>query len=63
METIRIYTVVVIDASAFENGGKLTIDIEIGREEGEAAFYLFDGDTELSTEEETPKDMLTWVWG
>ncbi len=57
------YTVVVIDASAFENGGKLTIDIEIGREEGEAAFYLFDGDTELSTEEETPKDMLTWVWG
>ena len=57
------YTVVVIDASAFENGGTLTIDIEIGREEGEAAFYLFDGDTELSTEEETPKDMLTWVWG
>ena len=57
------YTVVVIDATAFENGGKLTIDIEIGREEGEAAFYLFDGDTELSTEEETPKDMLTWVWG
>ncbi len=57
------YTVVVIDATAFENGGTLTIDIKIGREEGEAAFYLFDGDTELSTEEEKPKDMLTWEWG
>ncbi|MYH81920.1 hypothetical protein F4009_14290 [Candidatus Poribacteria bacterium] len=57
------YTVAVIDATAFENGGTLTIDIKIGREEGEAAFYLFDGDTELSTEEEKPKDMLTWEWG
>ncbi len=57
------YTVVVIDTTAFENGGTLTINIEIGREEGEAAFYLFDGDTELSTEEEKTKDMLTWTWG
>lgn len=57
------YTVVVIDATAFENGGTLSIDFEIGREEGEAAFYLFDGDTELSTEEESPKDKITWVWG
>jgi hypothetical protein len=57
------YTVVVIDATALENGGTLTIDIGIGREEGEAAFYLFDGDKELSTEEESPKDKITWVWG
>lgn len=57
------YTEVVIDATAFENGGTLTIDFEIGREEGEAAFYLFDSDKELSTEEESPKDMLTWEWG
>ena len=57
------WTVVTIDTTAFEKGGTLTIDIEIGREEGEAAFYLFDGDTELSTEEESPKDMLTWEWG
>ena len=57
------YTVIVIDATAFENGGTLTVGIEIGREEGEAAFYLFDGDTELSTEEEKPRDMLTWEWG
>ena len=57
------YTVVVIDATAFENGGTLSIDLEIGREEGEAAFYLFDGNTELSTEDESPKDKITWVWG
>ena len=57
------YTAIVIDATAFENGGTLTVDIEIGREEGEAAFYLFDGDTQLSTEEEKPRDMLTWEWG
>ena len=58
------YTVVVIDATAFEETAcTLTIDVKIGREEGEAAFYLFDGDTELSTEEEKPKDMLTWTWG
>ena len=52
------YTVVVIDATAFENGGTLTIDIEAGRDEGEGGFYLFDCDSELSTEEKTPKDML-----
>ena len=57
------WTVVIIDTTAFEKGGTLTIDIEIGREEGEAAFYLLDGDTELSTTEGVPKDMLTWVWG
>ena len=57
------YTEVVIDASAFENGGTLIIDFEIGREEGEAAFYLFDGDKELSTEEESSKDKITWEWG
>ena len=57
------YTIIVIDATVFKSGGTLTIDIEIGREEGEAAFYLFDGDKELSTAEESPKDMLTWEWG
>ena len=56
------YTVVVIDATAFEDGGTLTIDIEVGRDEGEGGFYLFDGDSELSTEEETPKDMLARTW-
>ena len=57
------WSVVTIDTTAFENGGTLTIDIEIGREEGEAAFYLLGSDAELSTTEGAPKDMLTWVWG
>ena len=57
------WTVVVIDATAFGNGGTLTIDIEIGREDGEAAFYLLDNDKELSAKEGLPKDKITWVWG
>lgn len=56
------YTVVVIDTTAFENGGELTIDIEVGRDEGEGGFYLFDGDNDLSTDEKAPKDMLAWTW-
>ena len=44
------YTVVVIDTRAFEDGGTLTIDIEVGRAEGEGSFFLFDGNSELSTE-------------
>ena len=57
------WTVVVIDTTAFGNGGTLTIDVEIGREDSEAAFYLLDGDKELSTEVTVPKDKITWVWG
>ena len=57
------YTVVVIDATAFENGGTLIIDIEVGRDKGDGEFYLFDGDSELSTDEKTPKDMLARTWG
>lgn len=58
-----IYTVIVIDVSAFENGGVLTIDVEVGREDGEGEFYLLDGNTELPTEEKIPKDdILTWIW-
>lgn len=56
------YTVVLIDTTEFEDGGTLTIDIEVGRDGGEGAFYLFDADSELSTEEETPKDMLAQRW-
>ena len=57
------YTVVVIDARAFENGGTLTIDIDIGREDGGGRFYLFDGNSELSTAEKFPKDKLAWTSG
>ena len=63
VENHQDWTVVTIDTTPFEKGGTLTIDIEIGREEGEAAFYLFDGDRVPSTTEGVPKDMLTWVWG
>ena len=56
------WTVVVIDTTDFENGGTLVIDIEVGRDEGEGGFYLFEGDTELSTAEETPKNTLARIW-
>ena len=56
------YTVVMIDTTDFENGGTLTIDIETGRGEGEGGFCLFDGDSELSTEEKIPKDTLVRTW-
>ena len=55
------YTVVVIDARAFEDGGKLTIDIEVGRGEGEGSFFLFDGNSELSVEK-VPKGTLARTW-
>ncbi len=57
------YTVVVIDLTAFENGGTLTIDIKIGRDRGDGGFYLFGEDGELSIDEEEPKDALTGTWG
>ena len=58
------YTVVVIDARAFENGGTLTIDIEVGREDSDGTFYLINGDREFSTEGEgiPKKDLLAWAW-
>ena len=56
------YTVVLIDTTDFENGGTLTIDIETGRDEGEGGFCLFDGDSELSTEEKIPKNTLARTW-
>ena len=57
------YTVVVIDARDFENGGTLIVDFEIGRGDGAGTFNLFNGDTELSTDEKKPKDVLTREWG
>ena len=57
------YTVVVIDAKAFENGGTLTIDIEVGRGEGDGTFYLLNGDKKLSIKEGIFKDdILAWAW-
>lgn len=56
------YTVVVIDTRAFEDGGTLTIDIEIGRAEAVGFFCLFNGDSELPTDEKVPKGKLASVW-
>ncbi len=52
------YTVVVIDTTAFEKGGKLTIEIETGRADAEGYFYLVDGDDDLPTTEIVTKDMV-----
>ena len=44
------YTVVFIDTTAFEDGGTLTIDIHVGRDDGIGIFHLLDGDKKLPTE-------------
>ena len=56
------YTVVTIDATAFENGGILTIDIQVGRANPVGSFDLFDGNSELPTEG-TPEGALANAWG
>ncbi len=43
------YTVVHIDATAFEDGGTLTIDIRVGSGEAAGSFDLFDSDSKLPT--------------
>ena len=55
------YTVVEIDATAFENGGWLTIDIWVGDAEAAGSFDLFDGDSELPTK--GVPQALTSAWG
>lgn len=56
------YTVVMIDTRAFEGGGTFTIDIEVGRGDAVGFFYLFDGNSELSTKEKVPKGKLASTW-
>ena len=56
------YTVVKIDATAFENGGTLTINIQVGRAAPVGSFDLFDGNSELPTEG-TPEGALAHTWG
>ena len=52
------FTVIVIDTTPFEKGGKLTIQIETGRADAEGYFYLVDGDDELPTTEIVTRDMV-----
>ena len=56
------YTVVNIDTTAFEEGGALTIDIQVGSADVSGSFDLFDGDTELPTEG-IPEEALVSAWG
>ena len=43
-------TIVTTDATAFEKGGILTIDIRVGSAELAGSFYLYDSDIEFPTE-------------
>ena len=56
------YTVVNIDTTAFEDGGLLTIDIQVGSAEPYGSFDLFDNDTKLPTEG-IPEEALVSAWG
>ncbi len=60
-EEYQDYTVVNIDATAFESGGILTIDIKVGSAEPYGSFDLFDGDTILPTEG-IPNEALDSAW-
>ncbi len=42
------YTVVVIDTTTFENGGKLTIDMELGNDKASSSFFLLDAAHKLT---------------
>jgi hypothetical protein len=55
------YTVVEIDATAFEEGGILTIDIRMGTAKPGGSFDLFDSNTELPTKG-IPDEALTSAW-
>ena len=55
------YTVLEIDATAFEDGGTLTLDIGVGRGKAAGTFYLFDGDKNLPTEK-APEGVPASVW-
>ena len=55
------YTTVEIDATPFEQGGTLIIDIQVGAGEATGSFDLFAGDAELPTEG-FPDDALASAW-
>ena len=55
------YTTVEIDATPFEQGGTLIIDIQVGAGKATGSFDLFAGDAELPTEG-IPDDALASAW-
>ena len=56
------YTVVEIDATAFKDGGVLTVDLWIGSAGAAGAFILFDSETKLATDG-MPEVILTAASG
>ena len=56
------YTVIEIDATAFERGGMLTIDISVGHAEAAGSFDLFVDDSKLPTQG-APQNALASAWG
>ena len=44
------YTVIGINTTAFEKGGTLIIDIQLGRDDAIGLFYLLDGDRKIPSE-------------
>ena len=56
------YTIVRIDTTAFENGGTLTINIQVGRATSVGSFDLFADGTELPAQG-SPQDALAQAWG
>ena len=61
-EGYQDYTIVNIDTTAFEDGGTLIIDVQVGSADTSGSFDLFDGDIELPTEG-YPTGALTSAWG
>lgn len=55
------YTVIEIDATTFENGGALTIDISVGHAEASGSFDLFAGNSKLPTAG-VPQNTLASAW-
>ena len=55
------YTVVEIDATALEEGGTLTINIQMGTAKPGGSFDLYDGEIELPTKG-YPNDALASAW-
>ena len=55
------YTVVHIDATAYQNGGTLNIEIEVGRDDAIGIFHLLDGNKKLpSVEPSADIDAEEW---
>ena len=55
------YTVIVIDTTAFEAGGTLNIDIQVGRDKAIGIFHLLDENKKLPTEK-VPDGIDATAW-